>query len=390
MKEYIVKTKGIIDGTGADLLPNGEMIVRDGKIAAVGTSLKAEGLPVVDLSGYYLLPGLVDSHTHLSIVPAQGNQLAQMALPAGRNILRSMPNIRRQLESGVTTMRIMGEEHWIDLDIRNAIDEGLIEGPRIFAGGIGIVATNGHGVGLTTSDTPYEVRKNIRKNFAKGADFVKMFMTGGMSSSRPPVDFCGFSREEVAAAVEEATRMRTYVAAHAHGGPGVDLCIEEGVRTIEHGALLTDEQIKRMCDKQMWVVGTFSIMFHPTGIEQSDFSNPAIKAKVLHNREVEAETFSRILASGLRYAIGTDSMHGLIAYEMECLVNFGASNMDAIVAATRSGAEICMMEDSVGTLEAGKLADFIAVKENPLDDIKAMAQVDLVYKDGVKLVDKRA
>lgn len=390
MSRYLVKTKGLIDGTGADLLPGGRIAVEDGKIAAVGAAVDPAGFDqVLDLSEYYVLPGLVDSHTHLSIVPAQGQQLVQLGLPAGRNILRSLPNIRRQLESGVTTMRIMGEEHFIDIDIKNAIEEGLLVGPRLFVGGIGIVATNGHGVAITVSDTEYEVRKNIRKNFAKGADFVKIFMTGGMSSSRPPVDFCGFSRAEVAAAVEEATRMRTYVAAHAHGGPGVDLCIDEGVRTIEHGALLTQEQIDRMIEKDMWVVGTFSILFHPTGIEQTDFSNPAIKSKVLRNREVAADTFHRVLSSGLNCALGTDSMHGLMSFEMECLTRFGAGNMEAIVAATKSGAELCMMQDKVGTLEAGKFADFIALKGNPLEDIRAMEDVELVYKGGEKLVDKR-
>ena len=158
-------------------------------------------------------------------------------------------NIQKELESGVTTMRIMGEEHHIDVDIRRGIEEGLIVGPRLNISGHGIVASNGHGVGITTSDGEVEVRKNIRSNFAAGTDFVKMFMTGGMSSTRPPVDFCGFSREEVRAAVEEANRMRTYVAAHAHGGPGVDMCIEEGVRSIEHGALMTDEQIVEMVDR---------------------------------------------------------------------------------------------------------------------------------------------
>jgi len=189
MSKFFVKCKLLIDGMGSQPIENGVFEVENSIITNVGVRV-SEGSEVVDLSDYTVMPGLVDGHTHLSIVPSEGNQLEQMALPAGRNILRSLPNIRKQLQSGVTTMRIMGEEHYIDLDIKRGIAEGLIEGPRIIASGIGIAATNGHGVAITTSDTEYEVRKNIRSNFRKGADFVKMFITGGMSSERPSVNSC--------------------------------------------------------------------------------------------------------------------------------------------------------------------------------------------------------
>lgn len=382
MKEYVVKTKQLIDGIADAAVAQGKFLVRDDRIAEVGPQISEEGREVVDLSEYTVMPGLVDSHTHLSVVPALGDQLAQMRLDPGYNVLRSLPNIHAQFASGVTTERVMGEEHFIDVDIRRGIEEGLIEGPRLNISGIGITASNGHGVAITTSDTEYEVRKNIRRNFAKGTDFVKMFLTGGMSSTRPPVDFCGFSLEETKAAVEEANRMRTYVAAHAHGGPGVDCCIEAGVRTIEHGALLTQEQIDRMVEKNMWVVGTFTIMFHPTGLEQTDFSNPVIKEKVLRNREVIRNTFGKILASGLQFGLGTDSMHGMISYEMEKIVDFGATNMQAIKAATSKGAELLMMDDCIGSITPGKYADFIAVKGDPLADIKAMQNVVKVFKGG--------
>lgn len=389
MDSYVVKAKAILDGTGAPPLENGWMQVADGRIQAVGVSPPPAGERVVDFGDCYLLPGFVDSHSHLSIVPSQGNQLAQMALPPGRNVLRSLPNIRTQLESGVTTIRVMGEEYGIDLDIRQAIEEGLLQGPRLVVSGTPIVASNGHGVAVTTSDTPGEVRKNIRRNFRRGADFVKLFITGGMSSARPPVDFCSYSREEVAAAVDEAARMKSYVAAHAHGGPGVDLCIAEGVRTIEHGALLTPEQIRRMRDSDMWVVITSSILFHKDGIEKTDFSNPQIREKVLRNREIAAATFGRVFEEGLPYGVGTDSMHGLIAYEAECLTRFGASNMDAVRALTAAGARICQLEDQIGTLEPGKQADFVAISQNPLADITALRDVRAVFIGGEKLVDKR-
>lgn len=388
MDKFTVITKGVIDGTGSPMKNRCTFDVENGLITRVGgTSTIASN--VIDLSDYYVMPGLIDSHTHLSIVPSEGNQTEQMALPPQRNVLRALPNIRRQLESGVTAMRIMGEEHFIDIELRRAIEEGIIKGPRLFVSGIGIVASNGHGIALTTSDTEYEVRKNIRRNFHNGADFVKLFMTGGMSSTRPPVDFCGYSKSEVCAAVDEAERMKTYVAAHAHGGPGLDMCIDCGVKSIEHGGLLSVDQIIRMKEKNMWVVFTSAITFHPTGLEQTEFKNEIIRKKVLEDRRMTRIVYDRVFSQGLKYALGTDSMHGLMYYEMKLAVDFGADNMSVIVAATKTGAEICLMDDKIGTIEPGKYADFIALKDNPIDNIDAMALVDIVYKDGKMIVDKR-
>ena len=165
----------------------------------------------------------------------------------------------------------------------------------------------------------------------------------------------------------------------------MDLCIQEGVRTIEHGAFINESQLEGVIKKNMWIVGTFSILFHPTGIEQNDFKVPAIKEKVLKAREVVRNNFNRIINSGANIALGTDSMHGLISYEMECLVDFGATNMQAILAVTKNAAALCRMDDKIGTLEKGKFADFIAVEQNPLDDIRNLKYVRHVYKEGERV-----
>jgi imidazolonepropionase-like amidohydrolase len=385
----LIKSKALIDGTGEQPIQNGCILIKDGIIERVGRleefGEKIEEYQIIDLSDYYVLPGLIDSHNHLSIVPSQGNQLAQMRLPGTTNILRSMPNINKSLASGVTTMRIMGEEHFIDLDIKDAINNKLIRGPRLLVSGRGLVASNGHGVALTISDGEEEIRKHSRQNLARGADLLKLFVTGGVSSSRGGLDFCSYTRKEIAAAVEESERAGTYTAAHAHGGKGLDLCIEEGVRTIEHAAFITEKQIDGVISNGAWIIGTFSILFHPTGIEQTDFNVPEIREKVLRAREVTAENFNRVIKSGANLALGTDSMHGLINYEMECLVNFGANPMQAILAVTKNAAKACKIEDKVGTIEIGKTADFIAVKQNPLDDIKHLKDVEVVYKEGEKV-----
>jgi imidazolonepropionase-like amidohydrolase len=310
--------------------------------------------------------------------------MGQLRLPAGTSILRSIPNVYKNLLSGVTTMRIMGQEHYIDVDLKKAIHEKRIQGPRLLVSGIGLVASNGHGVALTVTDGREEVLKRARMNLAMGADFLKIFVTGGVSSPGRALDFCGYTPEEVGTAVEEARRAGTYVAAHAHGGAGVDLCIEQGVRTIEHGAFVTEAQLDQMIKKEMWLVGTFSILFHPEGIEKTDFQIPSIREKVLRAREAVAENFGKIIKSGVNLAVGTDSMHGWISYDLECLVNFGASNRQAILWATRDAARACRIEDRIGTLEKGKMADFIALSKNPLEDIKHLRQVEAVYKEGEK------
>ncbi|MFD1038426.1 amidohydrolase family protein [Virgibacillus byunsanensis] len=385
----LIKSNALIDGANREPIVNGCMLIEDGVIKAVGKEEdfgSLDEVKVEDLTDYYLMPGLINSHTHLSVVPGLGDQLGQLRLPGERNILRSMPNIKKDLASGVTTMRIMGEEHFIDVEIKKAIQEGLIEGPRLLVSGRGIVASNGHGAALTLSDGEEEVRKHVRENLAKGADQIKLFVTGGVSSSGKGLDFCGYTAKEVAAAVEEADRMGTYCAAHAHGGKGVDLCIQEGVRTIEHGALVTEKQVEKMIRRNMWIIGTFSILFHPEGIEKSDFSDPSIKEKVLRARETEAEVFDMVLKSGVNLALGTDSMHGQMSYEAKCLTRFGANNWKTIQAITKHAAEACQVEDLVGTLEVGKLGDFIALEENPLENIEALEKVKEVYKEGRRIL----
>jgi imidazolonepropionase-like amidohydrolase len=381
-----IKAKGIIDGTSREIIQNGSLLVQNGKIKKVlKTAVEAGHYKideVLDFSDSFIMPGLIDAHSHLSIVPGEGNQLAQMRLPASINALRSIPNIQKNIASGVTTMRILGEEHFVDIDIKNAINNGTIEGPRLLVSGKGLVPSNGHGVAWTTTDGEVEMRKNARLNLAKGADLIKLFVTGGISSTNTSLDYCSYSRKEIATAVEEAERAGTYVAAHAHGGKGIDLCIEEGVRTIEHAAFITEQQLERVVEKDLWIIGTFSILFHKTGIEQSDFSVPEIREKVLRARETVADTFSKVLKYKPNLSLGTDSMHGLISYEAECLVKFGASNAQAVAAITRDAAKACRIEDQTGTLEEGKFADFIVLKNNPLDNIKHLQNINYVFKEG--------
>jgi imidazolonepropionase-like amidohydrolase len=381
-----VKSKSLIDGTGRPAIPGGCILIKNGLIEDVGPPEKfqtlPEGVEIIDHGSHYVMPGLINAHTHLSLVPGDGNQPAQKRQAPGINVLRSTPNILKDIRSGVTTMRIMGEENLIDIDFKNAINRGLIHGPRMIVSTRGIAATNSHGVGLRPSDGIDEMRKHVRQNLADGADFIKLFATGGASSAGKALHSCPYTAPEIRMAVEEAERAGTYVAAHAHGGTGLDFCIEQGVRTIEHGAFISAAQLDRIIAKDMWIVGTLSIFFHPTGIEKSDFHVPLIKQKVMQAREVAQETFSRIIKSTANLAMGTDAMHGLMPYELEKLVEFGASTMQAILSATKHAAAACRIEDTTGTLEVGKFADFLALPSDPLADIKHLRAVDYIYKEG--------
>lgn len=386
----LVKCKFLIDGTGAPaaagmgLLLEGERI-GDIKPVSAYRDLSSD-IEIIDLSNSWVMPGIVNAHTHLSLVPGKGNQPGQKRLPPGINVLRSIPNLLKDVRSGVTTTRIMGEENYIDIDFKKALESGLIHGPRMLTAGVALSASHSHGVGLKPVDGPLEIQKLARQNLGQGADFIKLFATGGASSPGKTLHSCPYSRVEIAAAVEEAMRAGTYVAAHAHGGTGVDFCIEEGVRTIEHGAFIHEKQLDAIVRKDLWIVATSSILFHREGIEGTDFAIPLIKEKVLRAREAAAANFARVIKSGANLAIGTDSVHGEMPFEMEKLVEFGASPMQALLAGTREAAKACRVDDIVGTLETGKSADFIALAMSPLEAISHVRTVTDVYIRGKKFV----
>jgi len=382
----VIRCGTLFDGTGGEPVPEGVVVIDGGRIVAAGPADRTRVPPdarVIDLGRRFVMPGLVDAHSHISIVPGRGDQIGQLRRPPLPQALQATANLRRDLAAGTTTMRVMAEEHFLDVDVREAIEAGVIEGPRLLCATRGITASNGHGRALSSFDGVDAVRRGVRENFARGADHVKLFATGGVSSAGTTLNASGYSREEIRAAVEEAERVGKYAAAHAHGGPGLRLAVEEGVSTIEHGALATDDDVALLIDRKAWLVCTFSILFHPDGIEKGDASRPAIMEKVRWARGVVEANFPRILKSGVRFAVGTDSMHGQMAYELEALVRFGVSLKDALVAATRRGAEACRAEREIGTIEAGKRADVIAVDGDPLADIGALRRVAFVMKDGV-------
>lgn len=373
------------DATGKDAIERGTLVVEGERIVAAGPTAEVaipDGAEIIDRPDEFLMPGLIDAHNHLTIIPGLGNQSGQKRRPIERQTIRATANLRRTFCSGVTTARIMGEENWLDVTFREEIESGEIPGPRLIVSTRAITPSNGHGRAISAFDGVDEVRKGARENLIAGADFLKVFLTGGISSTRGSLEYASYTRAELDVIVEEANRAGTYVAAHAVSGRGISLAAEAGVRTIEHAAMATDEDLALIKEKDAWIVLTQAILLHPTGIEQGERERPAILARLTGAREKAAERFRAIVASGIRLAVGTDSMHGLLPFEVARLVEWGASPADALLAATRSAAECCRVEDRVGTLEPGKYADCITVRGNPLQRIEDLEQVGLIMKGG--------
>jgi imidazolonepropionase-like amidohydrolase len=384
----VIKARRIIDGTGRPAIDHGVVVVEGERIKAVGRQSDVavpEGAQITDCGEQTILPGFVDAHSHASIVPGLGDQIGQLRQPPAPQVLRAVQNLRTDLRAGTTTMRVVGEEHFIDVDLRDAIAAGRLPGPRLRVATRPITARNGHGAALTFSDGEDEIRKNIRENVARGADLIKLFMTGGVSSKGTAARWYAYSRREVEVAVEEAHRNNKPVAVHAHGGPGVRICVEAGVDTIEHGKLCEFDDLVEMRRRSIWLVTNNAVSGHPDGIEKGDGHVPSIMAKLREAREAARRNFKAVLESGVKWALGTDSMHGLLWWEIAKVVEWGADPHDAILAATRRAAEAIGMAGEVGTLEPGKYADVISVDGNPLVDIACLERVRLVLQAGRRM-----
>lgn len=385
MSVTVIRAARLIDGTGRPPVQDGAVVVEGTRLAYVGRWADVsvpDGATVIDRGDETLLPGLIDAHTHLSIIPGLGNQIGQLKDPPGKALMRAVGNIRKDLRAGVTTMRIVGEEHFLDLDVKKAVEAGALPGPRLLCATRPIVASHGHGAALTLSDGPDAIRRHIRENLAAGADLIKYFATGGTSSDRTSPYTCFYSPEEIRLIIEEAHRYGVRVATHAHGGPAIRWSAEAGVDSIEHGRLATAADLDVMRRHKTWLVCNYAISFHPDGIEKGDGGNPRIMEKLRLGREAAPQTFRLVLESGVRWALGTDSMHGLLWYEAAKAVEFGASPEQALAAVTRNAADVCSILDRTGTLEAGKLADVITVQGDPFADITALARPGLIMKEG--------
>ena len=370
----------MIDGAGTPPIDKGVILIEGQRIIGVGKEeefTEKVDVHVLDCSDQTLLPGLIDCHNHLSLDPTLENYLYRMNDSIPELTLRATTSMVVDLRSGVTTSRCLGDKGFLDVECKKAVAKGHIEGPRLLVATRGVRAVHGHGfVGYPFSGVE-QIRTAVRENLAAGADVIKIFITGTLHDPKGILSY--FSREEIQAAVDEAHRLGVPVATHCIGGIGLEWALETRIDTIEHGYFLTDKEIDLLAKSDSWLVMTPSIFFTDARIRTLP---PHLVEGHLQQREEVAQRMRAAIKAGIKFAVGTDGMHGGLAQEIQYLVDFGATTRQALMAATYHAARVCRLEDSIGTLEPGKYGDIIGVKGNPLEDIEALKIVKTVISMG--------
>ena len=380
MGQTLIKGRWLIDGKGGAPIDKGAILIEGPRIVRVGKAEEFQGyknVQVLDCCDQTLLPGLIDCHNHLSLDPRLENYLYRMADPIPALTLRAYETMKTDLRSGVTTSRCLGDKGFLDVEMKKAVAEGRIEGPRLLIATRGIRAFHGHGfVGYPFGGID-QIQTAVRENLSAGADLIKIFITGTLRG--PEGIPCYFSKAEIQTAVDEAHRIGKPVATHCIGGLGFEWAIETGIDVIEHGYFVTDREIDLLVKADKWLVMTPSIFFTDARIR----TLPAnLIDGHLRQRDEVAQRMGAAIRSGIKFAVGTDGMHGGLAQEVQYLVDFGATPMRALMAATYDAAKVCGLAESIGTLESGKYADIIGVKGNPLEDIGTLKRVETVILRG--------
>lgn len=378
MERILFRAGLLIDGSGKTVIENGAVLVEGDRILASGRS--GEMGPVsrareVNYAHGTILPGLIDCHNHLSMDLLQEDWLSRVNDSDAEKTIAAVINMASDLKSGVTTARCLGEKNFLDLACRKAAQTGLLPGPRLLVAGKSIRSTHGHGILAYVFDGPEQVRRGVRENIKAGADVIKLLTTATVRGSGEI--HSDYTREEIFAIVEEAHRAGLRVAAHCIGGVALPWCLEAGVDSIEHGYFMSESEIELLARSRTWLVLTPS----PFLMEERLKVTPSADT-FKRQQEEAAQCMAAAIKGGVRFAVGSDAIHGCFTKELEFLVGLGATEMQAIIAGTRNGAALCGLDKSVGTLEVGKSADMIVVQGNPLADIRALQRVIAVVCRG--------
>lgn len=398
MKYTLIHNGTLIDGRGGAPVVDGAVLVGSDHIRAAGrkadVALPDEKITLLDAGGGFILPGFIDTHVHVIL---EGVNIASvMTTPFSLRFYRSVEYMRRTVEAGITSVRDAGGA---DLGLKTAVEQGLVDGPRLQISIQALTITGGHGDGWMPSGLAFElfprypgmpvgicngiegVRQRTREVLRAGADVVKIHATGGVMSPTDDPRFTQFSPEELDVIVREADyRAGVKVMAHAQGAEGIKNAVRAGIHSIEHGIYIDDEGIELMIERGTFLVPTLLPVVAVLESPEASASIPEYGLRKLRQvSEVHAENIGRAYRAGVKIAMGTDAgvmPHGTNLRELDLMCQVGMSPMESIVATTKTAAECLGWEDRLGTLERGKLADVVVCAADPLADISSLADVD--------------
>ena len=405
---YVIKAARLFDSTSGRVVAPGVVVGSGGRIQSVDEAAAPAGATVIDLGDATLLPGFIDAHTHLSYeynADYNAAELLDLKRPLAEEAIRATANARRTLLAGFTTVRDVGSRDFLDVGLRNAINAGVVPGPRMLVSVHALGSTGGHcdesagfRFGLFQHETgpedgvinsPDQARYAVRFNVKYGADVIKTCASGGVLSPTDDVDVPQLSQAELDALVNEAHTLRRKTAAHAHGAEAAKRAIRAGIDSIEHGTFLDDEAFRMMHDRGVFLVPTLATRI---GLAEGKFP-PAVRVKADMAVKQQDAMLRRALALGVKIALGTDAAvypHGENAAEFGFMVADGMTPAQSLMAGTASAADLLGLSDKVGALKPGMLADLVATPGNPLDDIGLTRKVIFVMKDGVVYRNERA
>lgn len=381
MKRLLVKAGTLIAGKELKEIAGGAVYMEDGKIAKIYENLQdiqiPEGTKVIDAIDKTVIPGMIDCHNHLALDARLENHLVKMEDCEAEQTLRAVKTMHDDLRAGVTTARCMGDRFYVDVTCRKAQREGRLEGPKLVVSGIGMRSLHGHGyVGMPHCGAE-DFRKTARENIVRGVDFLKVFMTKVINAT--PFIYHFMTLEELRTVVEEAKSVNITTACHCSGGQGLDDCLTAGIDCLEHVYYITKAQVERVKELDRWVVYTPSYALNEELLLK--FS-PHDRDGSLREKEIICDCLRGAVEGGLKFGIGTDGLHGGLAKEVEYVVGLGASNRDALAGITVQAAKLCGVGQKTGALEEGLAGDLVILNDNPLKDIKALADVCGVIQDG--------
>jgi imidazolonepropionase-like amidohydrolase len=399
----VLKAARLFDGKADSTVRDGVVIVEGRTIKAAGSGLAVPaGATVIDLGDATLLPGFIDAHTHLTGESSPNwyeETVSDLRRTVPEKAIRSTVFALRTLQAGFTTVRDVGSSDYLDVALRNSINAGLVPGPRMLVAVHALGARGGH---CDTTGFPYMLfgkesgiedgiasgaagfRDAVRMQIKYGADVIKTCATGGVLSLADDVDTPQLTQEEMDAIVDEAHRLGRKTAAHAHGAAGAKVAIRAGIDSIEHGSFLDDEAVRMMKERGTYFVPTLMAGEY-IGPKSNRQFPPEIAAKARAAHDARSAAMRRAVQAGVRIAFGTDSAvspHGRNAEEFALLVDHGLSPAAALRAATSVDAALLGLQARIGTLEAGKEADVVAVPGDPLADIHATEKVLFVMRGG--------